>query len=169
MYINYLKSCIENEPCNFNKDVVTYMDERSYLPKLLSSHPAHTVSGEKFFYLPFLLFEPNWVEEARFYLHLRFSGSLLSVSLEMTSFFAMKRIIYLYQFKCKKFWTLNFEHFEEKNWACSFHIFQILHFERCGHLNAWKLLFVKTHEHSLCSYLKKSTFILLFWAKLIWK
>ena len=127
MYINYLKSCMENEPCNFNKDVVIYMDERSYLskllsslPKLLSSHPAHTVSGEKLFYLPFLLFEPNSVEEARFYLHLRFSGSLLSLSLEMTSFFAMKRIIYLYQFKCsylKKFWTLNFEHFEEKNWG----------------------------------------------------
>ena len=46
---------MENEPCNFNKDVVIYMDERSYLPKLLSSHPAHTVSGEKLFYLPFLL------------------------------------------------------------------------------------------------------------------
>lgn len=87
MYINYLKSCMENEPCNFNKDVVIYMDERSYLPKLLSSHPAHTLSGEKPFYLPFLLFEPNSVEEARFYLHLRFSGSLLSLSLEMTSFF----------------------------------------------------------------------------------
>ena len=57
---------------------------------------------------------------------------------------------------CFKFWT-----FKEKNERRYFNTSQIIYPERCGYLNASRVLFIKTTKQSFWSYLRKPLILFL--------